>query len=25
LVLPAGGSREAAWKYALHQIQRLTP
>jgi hypothetical protein len=25
LFLPAGGSREAAWKYALHQIKRLTP
>jgi hypothetical protein len=23
LSLPASGYREAAWKYALHQIQRL--
>jgi hypothetical protein len=25
LALPAGGPREAAWKYALHKINTLTP
>ena len=25
LVLPASGPREAAWKYALHQIKMLRP
>jgi hypothetical protein len=25
LALPASGPREAAWKYALHQIERLKP
>lgn len=25
LVLPASGSREAAWKYALHRINRVRP